>query len=135
MRKKHSTANILLIELVLVILFFMLCVSTIVEMFGLARGKSATARAGSEALLVVENLEERLAATADAAEELEKLGFIQDGDQWILQEEHYTLRAVAQEERMDAGQLRTVTFFAEQKTGQTLFELPVTNYLPGEVSP
>ena len=48
--KKHSSANILLIELVLVILFFLLCASTIVEMFGTARLKSEFARKSSQAM-------------------------------------------------------------------------------------
>ena len=135
MKKKHGTANILLIELVLVILFFMLCVSTIVEMFGAARVKSAWAKAGSEAMLIVENLEERLAASDDAGGELSRQGFAQEEDRWVLREESYTLTAVESLEKTEAGTLRTVAFSAEQKTGKSLFELPVTHYLPGEVSP
>ena len=133
--KKHSTANILLIELVLVILFFMLCVSTIVEMFGLARVKSAYAKASSSAVMTVENLEERLAAATDAGAELEKEGFVLEDGRWILREEGYAITAVESTEETEAGLLRTVTFSAEQKTGKTLFNLPVTNYIPGEVSP
>ncbi len=133
--KKHGTANILLIELVLVILFFMLCVSTLVEMFGLARVKSAHAKAGSQAMLIVENLEERLAGTADAGAELEKDGFVLEDGVWTLRQENYTLTAVESEEKTGAGALRTVRFSAEQKTGTPLFELSVVNYLPGEVSP
>lgn len=133
--KKHSTANILLVELVLVILFFMLCVATIVQMFGLARVKSVYARAGSEAMMTVENLEECLAGTADAAAELEKSGFVLADGQWEKNEEKYTIYAVETSEETEAGRLRTVTFTAEQNTGKVLFELPVVNYLPGEVSP
>lgn len=137
MNKRHSTANILLIELVLVILFFMLCVSTIVEMFGLARVKSAYARAESQAMLIVENLEERLAGSEDAASELEKGGFVLTDGQWILQQESYKIVAAETKEETGAGILRTVTFTAEQKTGKELFLLPIVNYLPGEaeVSP
>ena len=98
MRKRHSTANILLIELVLVILFFMLCVSTIVEMFGLARVKSAYAKAENRAMLIVENLEERLAGTEDAEAELENAGFVRQEDGWVLQEENYRIDAVQTEE-------------------------------------
>jgi len=133
--KKHSSANILLIELVLVILFFMLCVATIVEMFGLARVKSAYAKAGTEAMLIVENLEERLAGSGDAAAELEKSGFVSENGSWVFQGERFTLTAAASEEKTEAGVLRTVDFSAVQKTGQKIFDLPVVNYLPGEVSP
>ena len=49
---KHSNrANSLLLELLLVILFFMLASVTLVEMFGAARGKSNEARAIGSALL------------------------------------------------------------------------------------
>ena len=48
--KKHGTANVLLIELALVILFFMLCVSVIVEVFGGARLASREARSRTEAI-------------------------------------------------------------------------------------
>jgi len=133
--KKHSSANILLIELVLVILFFMLCVATIVEMFGLARMKSAYAKAGSQAMLIVENLEERLAGAGDAGAELERDGFVMEDGTWVLQGDRYTLSAVESEEKTEAGTLRTVEFSAVQKTGQQIFVLPVVNYLPGEVSP
>ncbi len=133
--KKHSTANILLIELVLVILFFMLCVATIVEMFGTARVKSAYAKAGSQAMLIVENLEERLAGADNAEAELEKDGFVLEDGVWTLRRDAWTLTAAEAEERTGAGTLRTVTFSAEQKNGTKLFELPVVNYLPGEVIP
>ena len=135
MKKKHNTANILLVELVLVILFFMLCVASIVEMFGLARVKSAYAKAGTQAMLIVENLEERLAGSDDAASELAGEGFTEQDGRWILQKENYTITAETAEEKTEAGTLRTVSFSAEQKLGKKLFELPVVNYLPGEVSP
>ena len=135
MRKRHSTANILLIELVLVILFFMLCVSTIVEMFGLARVKSAYAKASCSAMLAVENLEERLAGAENAGAELEAAGFTAADGRWVLEQDGYTITAAETEEKTEAGILRTVEFSAEQKTGRKLFDLPVVNYLPGEVSP
>ena len=83
--KKHGTANILLVELVLVILFFMLCMPTIVRSFGDARLKSNYAQASSEAMTLAENMEERLALAADTAGELEKGGFVREGDKWTLQ--------------------------------------------------
>ena len=133
--KKHSSANTLLIELVLVILFFMLCVATIVEMFGLARQKSAFARADSRAMLMVENLAEQLAGAEDAGAELEKSGFVVTENGWALQGEDYRILAAETAEAAGAGTLRTVRFTAEQLNGNALFELPVVTYLPGEVSP
>ena len=50
-------------------------------------------------------------------------------------EKDYTLTAEIREEKTGAGILRTVAFAARQGNGAELFELPVTHYLPGEVSP
>ena len=133
--KKHSTANILLMELLVVILFFMLCVSTLVEVFGAARSKSIFARAENAAMLKVENLESLLQAAEDFEAGLAENGFEKTGDGWELKEDDYTLRLSAEEEATEAGTLRTTRFTAEQANGTLLFELPTVKYIPGEVSP
>lgn len=135
MKKRHGSANVLLIELVLVILFFMLCTSTIVEMFGLARLKSGYAKTESQAMLVVENLESRLAGSADAESELQAEGFEQEDGIWVLRGEGYMMTAAESAEKTEAGTLRTVLFSAKQNNGNELFEVPVVHYLSGEVSP
>ena len=133
--KKHSTANILLMELLVVILFFMLCVATLVEVLGLARSKSAFASAENAAMLRIENLEGLLQTAASPEEELARNGFEAEDGAWVLREETYTLRAGMAEEKTGAGSLRTVTFTAEKPNGDALFELPTVKYIPGEVGP
>ena len=133
--KKHSTANILLVELVIVILFFMLCVSTLVEVFGTARIKSLAARAENAAMLRTLNMDGRLSAAEDPAAELEGNGFAKDGERWVLREKDYTLYVSEEKEETEAGVLRTLRFTAEQPNGKPLFELPTVKYFPGEVSP
>ena len=133
--KKHSTANILLVELVIVILFFMLCVSTLVEVFGTARIKSLAARAENAAMLRTLNMDSRLSASADAEAELEGNGFAKEGERWVLREKDYTLYVSEEKEETEAGVLRTLRFTAEQPNGKQLFELPTVKYFPGEVSP
>ena len=85
--KKHSTANILLMELLVVILFFMLCVSTLVEVLGAARGKSAFARAENAALLRVENMESLIREAGDIEDVLTENGFTQEAEGWVLTED------------------------------------------------
>ena len=133
--KKHSTANILLMELLVVILFFMLCVSTLVEVLGLARGKSAFARAQNDAMLKVENLESVIRESDGTANTLKENGFAEKGDEWTLTEETFILHAVIAEEKTEAGTLETVTFTAQRPDGTGLLELPVKRYIPGEVNP
>lgn len=133
--KKHSTANILLMELLVVILFFMLCVSTLVEVLGLARGKSAFARAQNDAMLKVENLESVIRESDGTADSLKENGFAEKGDGWTLTEETFILHAVIADEKTEAGTLETVTFTAQRPDGTELLELPVKRYIPGEVNP
>lgn len=133
--KKHSTANILLMELLVVILFFMLCVSTLVEVFGAARSKSIFARAENAAMLKIENLESLLQAAEDFEAGLTENGFEKAGDGWELKEDDYTLRLSAEEEPTEAGVLRNLRFTAERAGGESLFELPTVKYIPREVSP
>ncbi len=133
--KKHSTANILLMELLVVILFFMLCVSTLVEVLGLARGKSAFARAENDAMLKVENLESLIRESGETADALKDSGFAENGDGWTLTEETFILHATIADEKTEAGTLQTVTFTAQRPDGTGLLELPVKRYIPGEVSP
>ena len=133
--KKHSTANILLMELLVVILFFMLCVSTLVEVLGLARGKSAFARAQNDAMLKVEKLESVIRESDGTANTLKENGFAEKGDEWTLTEETFILHAVIADEKTEAGTLETVTFTAQRPDGTELLELPVKRYIPGEVNP
>ena len=133
--KKHSTANILLMELLVVILFFMLCVSTLVEVLGAARGRSAFARAENAALLRVENMESLIREAGDIEDVLTENGFTQEAEGWVLTEDRYVLRAAITDEKTDAGILQEVSFTAQRPDGTTLMELPVVRYIPGEVSP
>ena len=133
--KKHSTANILLMELLVVILFFMLCVSTLVEVLGLARGKSAFARAENDAMLKVENLESLIRESGGTADTLKENGFVENGNGWTLTEETFILHAAIADEKTEAGTLQTVTFTAQRPDGTGLLELPVKQYIPGEVNP
>ncbi len=133
--KKHSTANILLMELLVVILFFMLCVSTLVEVIGAARVRSGYAKAENAALLRVENMESLVRASGDIADILSENGFQQDADSWTLTEDGFILQAAVTDEATEAGTLQTVTFTASRPDGTGLLELPVVRYIPGEVSP
>ena len=133
--KKHSTANILLMELLVVILFFMLCVSTLVEVLGAARGKSAFAQAENAAMLRVENMESLIREAGEIGEALTENGFEPEGEGWILTEDSFILRAAVTDEKTDAGILQTVTLTARRPDGTEMMALPVVRYIPEEVSP
>ena len=132
--KESNRANILLVELLIVILFFMLSMTTIVELFGTARVKSRHAQAVNSAILEAQNLAERLYVEDDANAELVRSGFSEEENAWVREEEGYTLRAQVAEEAEETGTIRIVTITANQ--GDTeLFSIPASRYIPGEVAP
>ncbi len=132
--KKSGHTNILLLELLVVIFFFMISVTTIVELFATARLKSTHAQAANAAMLQAENAAERLYARDDAEGELTAMGFVQKDGAWVLEDERYTLQAEITEEQTDAGRIRTVTLTAV-KNGEQLLQIPAARYIPGEVKP
>ncbi len=134
MRKNLDSANTLLMELLVVILFFMLCMTTIVEVFGAARLKSVHATATGNAMLRAENLAERLYAGQAPDEFLTADGFRLQEDSWILEEKNYTLTAAVSETAAGAGMMRRIVLTATRGE-ETLFELPVSRYVPEEVAP
>lgn len=133
MREGHR-ANALLVELLLVILFFMLGATTLVELFADARHKSLQARATNMAIMEAENLADDLYGAEDPDKVLAELGFTQENETWTLEKDEYTLTVTGEEEAAEAGILRKYTISAIGD-GKDLFSLPSTRYLPKEVSP
>ena len=133
MREGHR-ANALLVELLLVILFFMLGATTLVELFANAKHKTLQARATNVSIMEAQNIADDLYGAEDPEAVLQELGFTKNGDSWILEEKEYTLTVTQQEEAAEAGTLRTFTISAAGD-GKDLYSLPSTRYLPKDVSP
>ena len=135
--KQRSRANALLIELVLVIFFFMLASTVLVRLFSDAKHKTIQARATNESLAIAQNIAEELYGTGDPEEWLKANGFVpaEDAEKtWTLDEEEYTLYVTETSEEKKGGTLRTFTVSSVGE-GKQLFALPSTRYLPKEVSP
>lgn len=132
--KEGSRANALLIELLLVILFFMLSAMTLVKIFGGAKLKSLEAQAMNHALQQSQNVAETLYGAGDSEAALEEMGFRQDGESWVIDGEGYQLRVTAETEETDAGSLLThkITGIMGEKE---MFTLPESRYIPREVTP
>ena len=133
MRDGHR-ANALLVELLLVILFFMLGSTTLVEIFADAKHKSLQARAMNAAVMEAENISDDLYGADDPEKVLADLGFTKDNDSWILTEKEYTLTVTQKDEETENGVLRIFTIDG-RGDGKDLFSLPSTRYIPKEVSP
>ena len=133
MREGHR-ANALLAELLLVIFFFLLGSTTLVELFAGAKHKTIQARATNMAVMEAENLADDLYGSDDPETTLKDYGFTRQDDSWVLEKDGYTLRVTGSEETTEAGKLRTF-MITGSGDGRDLFALPSTRYLPEEVSP
>ena len=135
--KQRSRANALLIELVLVIFFFMLGSTVLVRLFSDAKHKTVQARATNESIAIGQNIAEELYGAEDPEEWLIANGFVpaEDAEKtWTLAEKEYTLYVTETSEERKGGTLRTFTVSSVGE-GKQLFTQPPTRYLPKEVSP
>lgn len=129
MKKNHS-ANVILIELVIVILFFMLASTTVVEVFGAAKLKSNRAHAYTEALAEAQNLAEQLYTEQDGETCLSHAGFVKTGDHWEVAREGYSLKVAVETENKKSGIL--VHQNVEALFGaESLFSLPCDRFVQG----
>ena len=135
--KQRSRANALLIELVLVIFFFMLGSTVLVRLFADARHRTIQARATNVSMAAAQNVAEELYGAEDPEGWLAANGFVpaEDAEKtWTLAEKEYTLYVTETSEERKGGTLRTFTV-SSFGDGKQLFTLPSTRYLPKEVSP
>ena len=135
--KQRSRANALLIELVLVIFFFMLGSTVLVRLFADARHRTIQARATNVSIAAAQNVAEELYGAEDPEGWLAANGFVpaEDAEKtWTLADEEYTLYVTETSEETKGGTIRTFTV-SSFGDGKQLFTMPSTRYLPKEVSP
>ena len=132
--KNRSRANALLVELLLVIFFFMISAAILVQVFADAKLKSRTAKATNASMLEAQNIAEDLYAAEDPDAVLKSYGFTAEDGGWVLEQDGYLLKVTLQEEATETGELRTYEI-AGVKDGETLLTLPSTRFIPKEVSP
>ena len=132
--KEGGRANALLVELLLVIFFFMLCAGILVQLFGDAKLRTRTAAATNASMLEAQNVAEEIYASDDPEAVLKDYGFTSEDGTWVLQCKGYVLKVVSRTEETAGGAL--VTYDVSGIEGEnTLITLPSTRYIPKEVSP
>ena len=133
--KEGSRANALLVELLLVIFFFMISSAILVQVFADAKLKSRTAHATNASMLEAQNIAEDLYASDDPDAVLAGYGFTaEEGGSWILQKDGYQLKVTLREEETASGTLRTYEVSGVEGD-KTLLTLPSARFIPKEVSP
>ena len=141
--KEGSRANALLVELLLVIFFFMISAAILVQVFAYDKLKSRTAHATNASMLEAQNVAEDLYATGDPDAVLAGYGFTEQDGGWVLEKDGYLLKVTLNEEETASGTLRTyyvsgverIHSQSGEEKENTLLTIPSTRYIPKEVSP
>ena len=132
--KEGSRANTLLVELLLVIFFFMICSAVLVQIFADAKLKSRTAHATNASMLETQNIAEDLYGSDDPDAVLAEYGFTGENGTWTLERNGYLLKVTLRTEETASGTLRTYDVSGIEGE-KTLLTLPSTRFIPKEVSP
>ena len=118
----------LLAELLVVVLFFTLSQVVILQAITKAEQINRNAQIRNHALMQAENAAETLAVSDDTEQALLELGFVQNGEFYILTDpQGYRLQAEIRNQEQSAGSLTSVELKAYQQE-ETLFSLPVARY-------
>lgn len=126
--------NLLLVELLVVILFFSLSSVITLEMFLTARDTSAKAETLNEVLFALEDWAERVSSSEDPVAEMRAGGFLGDETALALDKGVFTIEAVVSSEDTQGGTLYTILLSA-YVTGETdpVLSLPADFYRPGVI--
>lgn len=129
---KRYQGNILLIELLIVILFFSLSQVLMVRVFASAHEKSRGSVQLRHALMVCQDVAEQLSASDNPDALLLRLNFTgESGSYFRCEEQGFDVYVHCAEEETTAGTLCTATITA-QKDDREILTLPVSRYVPKE---
>lgn len=136
MRNKNRS-NILLVEILIAVLFFMLSATVLVRVFITARNLTVRSGVEAQALTEAQNVAETLYAAEDVDAALEKLSFVSSHGTWSKSCGEYTLYVVGETEPTNAGELwrGSVSAFytlrnpdVARQADEELFSLPCAKY-------
>ena len=125
--KSGSRSNALLVELLIVVMFFMLSSTVLLELYATSRNQSVRAGALTQALNEAQNVADRLYTAKDADAALAEMGFEKAGEIWTKQGEACVLKVTSSAETTGAGTLLRQQVSAVQDD-ETYFTLPVARY-------
>ena len=135
--RSRNGSNVLLVEILIAVLFFMLSATVLVQVF--AKAHSMTRRSGVETLALAEaqNVAETLYASGDADAVLGEMGFISSHGAWSRSYGDYSIYVTGATEYTTGGELwrgSVSAFYAQHDADATrpedeeLFSLPLAYY-------
>lgn len=132
--QRRSKSGAILLELIIVILFFALSAATILQVYAAAYDKSRTTSRRDIALEAAQDWAEQFIGQTQPHQLMTEAGWQQneDGSLEMVTGEGVVLRADFDEVMSDAGTLHQMTITALDK-GEQVFELPVAVYSAEEV--
>lgn len=125
--KSGSRSNALLVELLIVVMFFMLSSTVLLELYATSRNQSVRAGALTVALNEAQSVADRLYTAGDPEAALKEMGFEKEGDNWLKTGEGCVLKVSAWMDKTDGGTLLRQQVSAVQGD-ETYFTLPVARY-------
>ncbi len=140
MESKNRT-NVLLVEILVAIFFFMLSAIVIVRVFATAREMTERSSACAHALAEAQNVADALYAADDPDALLETLDFAQSHGVWTRDDGEYSLFVRMSVGQADAGELWQAEIQAfrlsrgpedDRPVSETLFSLPCARYKEAE---
>ena len=133
----RNRSNVLLVEILIAVLFFMLSATVLVQVFGTSRNMTVRAGIETQALAEAQNVAEALYAADDQEAQLDELGFISYHGAWTRDYGDFTLyvngeTAPAGADEMWNGEVRA--YYRDpgatdvRQADQELFTLPCSLY-------
>lgn len=128
--RKHS--NPLLVELMIVILFFTLAASVLMEIFTTADSITRRTAAETTALREGQNLAEQLYAAPDADALLLNDGFTKSEGNWTKEIDDIHISVISLTQQTEVGRLKSYSVVTSEGEN-IILSIPVTRYLLEEV--
>lgn len=128
---RNYRGNTLLVELVIVILFFTLSVSIVLQVFARAQTLNRDADVLNHALMQAENTAETLSVSTRPEDVLQSLGYARRENGFEAVADGYRISATVNRFTQPSGELITVALQGWQGD-KLLFTLPAVRYLGGD---
>lgn len=125
--KSGNRSNALLVELLIVVMFFMLSSTVLLQVFATARSQSALSGKLTQAVNEAQSLADRLYASEDAESLLKEMGCTLEDGLWRLPGENFDLAIALDLEQRPYGELTRYRVQAVCE-GETLVDLPAARY-------
>ena len=133
----RNRSNVLLVEILIAVLFFMLSATVLVQVFATARNMTVRSGVESRAIVEAQNVAEALYAAEDPDQLLADMSFMSSHGAWTRDYGDYTLYVEGAEKPADAGVswVGTVRAFYHSRNvnqarqeDEELFSLPCVRY-------